>query len=476
MQFALCAAGGAWLASRLGVLIVEDFNGKNMSQIYDAVVVGAGIAGLSAAARLGQSGRSVVILEARDRVGGRIWTEAGSKSGGPVELGAEFVHGLPPEIWEPLQKSNVKIAEVEGSYWCSNGRLTRCNFFEQVHDILKRMRETKADESFIEFLERCCGDSRDPRQEKTKKKAVSYVSGFNAADPRLVGVHWLVKGMRAEELIQGDRAFRCVNGYEGLVTIFRAQLAEANVSVRTGMVVNDIRWKPWEVTVSAQGSSGPSTLAAKRVLITLPLGVWKASPEQAGAVRFVPALPREKLAALEKMEMGRVIRLVLQFRRRFWDMISSTDDKNKTLADMSFLFSEDPWFPTWWTRMPNRTPLLTGWAPFESADRLSGRDRSFVIDRGLATLNSLLGVSLQNLEGWLEAAHFHDWQSDPFSRGAYSYGKVGSDGAQEALARPVENTLFFAGEATDVTGNNGTVHGAIASGYRAAAEILERWD
>jgi monoamine oxidase len=74
----------------------------------------------------------------------------------------------------------------------------------------------------------------------------------------------------------------------------------------------------------------------------------------------------------------------------------------------------------------------------------------------------------------LEAAYFHDWQSDPFSRGAYSYGKVGSDGAQQALGSPVENVLFFAGEATDVSGHNGTVHGAIASGYRAAEEILQR--
>jgi monoamine oxidase len=72
----------------------------------------------------------------------------------------------------------------------------------------------------------------------------------------------------------------------------------------------------------------------------------------------------------------------------------------------------------------------------------------------------------------LGAAYFHDWQNDPFSRGAYSYGAVGSDGAQEALGRPIESTLFFAGEATDTTGNNGTVHGAIASGRRAAKEIL----
>ena len=85
-------------------------------------------------------------------------------------------------------------------------------------------------------------------------------------------------------------------------------------------------------------------------------------------------------------------------------------------------------------------------------------------------------MPLSDLESCLEAASFHDWQSDPFSRGAYSYAKVGADGAQKALGAPVENTLFFAGEATDTSGHNGTVNGAIASGYRAAAEIIRAFD
>ena len=85
---------------------------------------------------------------------------------------------------------------------------------------------------------------------------------------------------------------------------------------------------------------------------------------------------------------------------------------------------------------------------------------------------NVLGLNLKGLESWLEEVYFHDWQNDPFSRGAYSYGKVDADGAQQSLSAPVENTLFFAGEATDTSGHNGTVHGAIASGYRAAEEMI----
>ena len=120
-----------------------------------------------------------------------------------------------------------------------------------------------------------------------------------------------------------------------------------------------------------------------------------------------------------------------------------------------------------------RLPIITGWAPFRCAERLSGKTRSFVVDRSLRTLGRLLNIGVDEITQLLEAAYFHDWQSDPFSRGAYSYGTVGADGAQQALASPIENILFFAGEATDTTGHNGTVHGAIASGHRAAKEILD---
>jgi len=87
-------------------------------------------------------------------------------------------------------------------------------------------------------------------------------------------------------------------------------------------------------------------------------------------------------------------------------------------------------------------------------------------------LGKSLGVPAKTIRAELENAYLHDWQSDPFSRGAYSYGKAGANRALQILSRSLENTLFFAGEATDTTGHNGTVHGAMASGYRAARQVL----
>lgn len=437
----------------------------------DVIIVGAGAAGLAAASELGRAGLSLCVLEARDRIGGRMFTKHDPESKARIELGAEFIHGLSAEIWEPLQGANIKPEEVEGDSWCSEGgRLSRCSFFSQVEEILEQVDDSEPDEPFLDFLNRKFGSREDMKE--AREHAVRYVSGFNAADPALVGVHWLVKGMRAEEQNGGSRAFRCLSGYSELVGIFERELKLLNVPVYTDRLVESIAWQQGSCEVRGRAAAGePFKIAASRVLLTLPLGVLKAPAGQTGSVEFLPSLPQEKIDAFSKIEMGKVIRIVLQFRQRFWETIRPPDEK-ASLSNMSFLFSPDEYFPTWWTTMPRKLPMITGWAPFRSAEELSGREPSEVVSQALQTLGKLLQVESSKLDSTIEAAHFHDWQADPFSRGAYSYGKVGANLAQQVLASPLMNTLFFAGEATDTTGNNGTVHGAIASGHRAAQEIL----
>jgi monoamine oxidase len=440
------------------------------------IIVGGGIAGLAAAIRIGQSGLPVIVLEARNRIGGRVFTQLDQKSGTPIELGAEFIHGLPQEIFKPLQNSSKTITEVDGESWCAfDGQLSPCNFFSQVESILDSMDDSLPDESFLDFLERRFpNSSRDSKLEEAKNRAIGYVSGFNASDPALVGVHWLVAGMRAEEKNQGHRAFRSQNGYADLIDIFQHEISRLNIKVRLGTIVESITWKPGFVQVNAHSEDGLTRFTAGKALITLPISLLKLS-QKPGGISFTPSLPQQKIACLDSLEMGKVIRIVLRFRRRFWESISangsSVTEKN-TLDEMSFLFSEDESFPTWWTEMPRKNPVITGWAPFRAAELSSGQNESDVVSRALKTLSQLLGVSMRDLEGWLDTAHLHDWQTDPFSRGAYSYGKVGAVEGQQILAQPIENTLFFAGEATDTSGNNGTVHGAIASGHRAATEII----
>jgi monoamine oxidase len=277
--------------------------------------------------------------------------------------------------------------------------------------------------------------------------------------------------MRAEQKIQGDRAFRARNGYKDLLDVFQHELRRYNVGVHLSTVVEKLSWTAGSVEVKVSDQKGASRLEAPRVLITVPLSLLKAPVGQPGVIDFVPELPSQKKIALDRLEMGRAIRVTLRFRERFWEAVKPPKAR-KSLSDMSFLLTQDEWFPTWWTADPQKWPVITGWAPFRAGERLSGKSHSFVVERALQTLSTVLRIGQSELEKMLEGAHFHDWQTDPFSLGAYSYGKVGADGAQQALAEPIDNTLFFAGEATDTTGHNGTVHGAIASGYRAASQIL----
>lgn len=431
----------------------------------DVLIIGAGVAGLTAAIDLAHAGVRVEIIEARDRIGGRILTEIDPELNHPVELGAEFVHGLAPEIWLPLQQHNLKVTEVDGDLWCSvDGKVQQCNFFAQADNILSDMNDNDPDESFLDFLVR---KFPGKEHEQAKRWATGYVSGFNAADPALVSVHWLVHGREADEQIEGDRAFRIKGGYHRLVHIFEEDLRKLNIPIRLNTIVYQVDWRPGSVEVRARREEKENNFSAPRALITLPLGVLQSQ----SSVRFQPALPDSSQIALKKLAMGKVVRVTLCFRERFWQELSGMPD-SKSLADLSFLFSSDQYFPTWWTEMPDQAPIITGWAPARSAESLAGVGKETVVEKALESLSSLLQVANKQVRSQLSAAYFHDWDSDPFSRGAYSYVKAGGEGCEDMLGKPVSETLYFAGEATDVSGHNGTVHGAIASGQRAAKEIL----
>src|SRR5205814_9147841 len=139
--------------------------------------------------------------------------------------------------------------------------------------------------------------------------------------------------------------------------------------------------------------------------------LFKAKPGQLGAIESLAQLATEKIASFEKLEVREIFRLVLRFRDRFWERIAQPAHPTKSLSDMSFLFSRDEFFPTWWTTMPKKLPMITGWAPFRSAQRLVGLKRSHIIEQSLRTIESLLAVRFDELESQLQAAHLHDWQN-----------------------------------------------------------------
>ena len=442
-----------------------------MPSEIDVIVLGAGIAGLSAAHALVRAGLNIVILEARDRVGGRIFTQWDEALNTAIELGAEFIHGCPPEIWNLLRELDVRPKEVSGENWCFlDGKLKPCDFFEEIDKLFEKMDEHAPDESFLSFVQRCCPE---PELELTKRWATGYITGFHAADPAQISVHSVIEGSRADEEIHAERAFRLPKGYRSLVEYFETGLRARNVPIHLRTIVRGVHWKTGSASVKAESAGQPVEFHASRVLVTVPLPILQGGQGEYGAVRFTPDWPNQKRQALDKLAMGKVVRVVLRFRERFWERLRPRQPE-KSLADLRFLFSQEPWFPTWWTTMPDKLPIITAWAPFYDAEKLCEQDESFVIDRALQTIARLFGISSHRVSSLFETAYWHNWEKDPFSRGAYSYVKVGGDSAQRDLGAPVENTLFFAGEATDVSGHNGTVHGALASAQRAVQEILPK--
>ena len=412
-----------------------------MSSELDVVIIGGGAAGLTAAQELLRAGLRVCCLEAQDRIGGRILTMHDALAPMPIELGAEFVHGRPPGIALLAQQAGAELLEVGGRAVTlpEGGDLE-----EPAGDVLEDLADSvtgKHDETFESWLKR----TKYP--DEKKYEAMAFVEGFNAARGDVIGVASLAAERRASAAIEGDRAFRVRPGYN---TILRP--LAAGVDVRLNSIVEGIAWKAGAVTVQVQGGDA---IRARRVVITVSLGVL-----QGGAIRFDPE-PEEMLEAAHALRFGDAFRVTFLFERSFWD-------ENRETKGAGFLFSDEPLFPVWWTARPVEAPLITGWSAGPKADALLGQGEAAVVARALGALSRITKAPAPPPV----AAWFHDWHADPFARGAYSYVPAGAMPARRKLAEPVADTLYFAGEHTDVAGYGGTVHGAIASGVRAARQIL----
>jgi monoamine oxidase len=301
---------------------------------------------------------------------------------------------------------------------------------------------------------------------RTRELARTFVEGYHAAQIERMSTFALRSAdSEQSEEDAGMRQFRIVNGQDALIEWLRSGLDPDRTDLRLGTAVTDIAWSAGAVTLNCKPSSSsskPFTIRARAVVITIPIGVWKAPREQDGAIRFDPALP-DKERAVEKLEAGHVVKIAFRFRERFW-----SSDKND---GPNFLHTSDRFIPTWWTSAPIRSPILTAWAGGHGADALLAEGKEAMLDRVLDSMSRAWNVPRRRIDSLLAGSYMHDWQSDPWSRCAYSYAGVGGSNAHAALGKPVKKTLFFAGEATSGD-QTGTVAGAIDSGFRAAKELL----
>jgi monoamine oxidase len=424
--------------------------------VVDVVVVGAGVAGLAAADRLAGDGARVVVLEARDRIGGRVLTLRPRGVPVPIELGAEFVHGRVPETLGVVDEAALLLTATEGEHWRAEpGKRTPAgDSWEPLGRVLEQLDGTRMpDQSFDAFL---AAANVDPR---AAADARQYVQGFDAADPARVSERWLALTEAAAERDDADHQYRVVSGYDRVPAWLARRLVgegSGNGALRLSSPVQRIAWGQNGVTVSV---SDGTTVEARAAIVTVPLAVLAADD----GILFDPPLDADKRAAMSGIATGSVVRLVVRFREAFWDDIG--------LNRLGFLHTADPSIPVWWTSYPLRTSLLVGWVGGPKATVLATGDPDEIFDRAVHGLATQLDMDRRDLDALAVEYWYHDWEHDPYARGAYTYGLVNAVDAPRALARPVAGTLFFAGEATDAEGRSGTVHGAIASGRRAADEV-----
>ncbi len=428
----------------------------------DVIVIGAGVSGLAALVEIDRAGLNAVCLEARDRIGGRILTVHDRLSPLPIELGAEFIHGKPREVWDIVESQHLAAYDcTETALHLKSGSVVDSSDawlpFDAVMKDMQQAAEDGPDQTFSSFLQQ----TNHPLN--AKEMATSYVEGFNAADADVIGIAALARDARAADSIDGDRSFRILNGYD--VVPFKL-LQQTRSKLYLNSIVQRIDWKARPVRVFAQAAMTGETqcFEASRVIITVPLGVLQARQGSEGSIEFDP-VPASLLEAANKLRFGQVVRTVLRFDDRIWE-------RNCELADAGFLLTGESAFPTWWTPLPIRAPLITGWSAGRRNESLLGRDQATVIRCAIERLAQVLAVEESSLHESLQAAYYHDWYSDPFARGAYSYVPAGSLKDHERMAEPIEDALYFAGEATEFRGHGATVHGAIASGRRAARQVL----
>jgi monoamine oxidase len=412
------------------------------TQSAEVIVIGAGAAGLAAARELTAAGCSVLILEARERFGGRCWTRRMPGLEIPVELGAEFIHGEAKVTHALLEEAGLTaIDSVREQRFLEHGRLRRINAFAEAQRAAKQATGLERDVSVAAFLARL----RVPA--KTKDFARMMVEGFDAADPRRASMRSIAEEWGGGEL--GASQPRPQGGYGALLEWLANAVVASGAQLRLGAVVTRLQWRAGAVNLGGTFLGERFTARAKRVIVTLPLGLL-----QKGPLVFP-----QKRAALGKLASGPVVRVAMRFHRPFWE---------KRANGVAFFHNPEAPFPTFWTPLPLRAPLLTAWAGGPKAARLTGSPVRKLVDAALGSVEAMFGKGARAL---LSAAYAQDWMHDPFARGGYSYVLVGGMGAREELAAPLADTVFFAGEATE-SEEPGTVAGAIRSGQRAAREAL----
>ena len=419
------------------------------------IVVGAGVSGLGAARFLADRGHDVVVVEARDRIGGRVWTSR-QWPGAPVDLGASWIHGVDGNpVTELAEKAGAPTVVTEWDSSTDFGtdgaeiRGTRARAVQHWEDavtaaIAAFQQTDRIDESVRRVVEDAVGWSTLSADDRA---LVAYVVNDNYEQEYAGSAADLSGWWFDDDAVLRGKDVLFPHGYGAVVD----WLAKGLV-VRLGEVVEQIDWDASGVTVGTDRRA----YQADHVVVTLPLGVL-----QSGAVRFGAPLPAKKLAAIDRLGMGVYNKCFLQFPEVFWP----DTDWMTYIPDVAHAGQWVEWLNV---ARPTGEPVLLGFNAADFGREIEGWTDGEIVDSALATLRMIFAADVPAPLGY----QITRWASDPFARGSYSFNPLGSTPVmRDHLAASVDGRVHFAGEATHRR-SFATVHGAYLSGVRAAKEII----
>jgi monoamine oxidase len=414
------------------------------------IVVGGGIAGLVAASKLANK-YQVVLLEALPRVGGRIYTLKPQGFSSFIEGGAEFVHGDALETIALIKSAGLKIHEIDGQFYKhqKEGLVAQEGMIKGWDSLLEKMRLVKTDLTLIQFL-----DLHFPHAEYAdlRQETFAFAEGFDLADLHKVSVKSLY-----EEWSNNGPDYRIEGGYLKLINFLLDECIFKGCRIVNNSLVEQIIWEKGLVNIV---TTDHQNYSANYAVLTMPLGTYhknhqknKNNPE----LVFKPKIDNY-LNKLNSIGFGSVIKVIIEFNKIFWQ------------DNAGFIFSDQA-IPTWWTQLPQQVPILTGWKGGPEVLDYNLYTDEEILAKSISSLSAIFQISTQELEDSIVAWKIFNWQKQEFVYGAYSYSFPETADALKTLHEPIEQTLFFTGEALYSGNHPGTVEAAIVSANRSVGQL-----
>lgn len=429
----------------------------------DILIIGAGAAGLMAARELANAGKKVIVLEANNRIGGRIYTQRDAVTGKYIELGAEFVHGDLPVTLGLLNEAGIPYRSASASMVQYNeGVFSEDESFIEHWDLLiDKLNSLQQDTSIEELmLKEFPGDEYNRMRASVRQ----FVSGYDTGDPQKASCFALRKEWQSDD---DNAQHRIEGGYVRLMDYLAGECRANGGQILLNTIVKNIYLEPGKVSaITVDGTA----FHAQRMILAVPLGILKAGNGQTGAITFYPPL-KAHAEAIQQMGFGAVIKILLEFNEPFWCSKQTEERIGRSLDQMGYLLSEEE-IPTWWTQFPEQSSVFTGWIGGPDAEVKKEMTDENILMQGLQSLANIFRLRVEELQRRLKAWKVVNWTAKPFTQGSYAYDTVNASACRRTLSTPVDDTLFFAGEYLYEGTAMGTVEAALTSG-RDVARIIQ---